>query len=45
MARFCYCFVIVAQKIFVLKELAFQKAWSQLTNDQHFKTMKKAEDL
>ena len=28
MARFCYCFVIVGQKIFVLKELAFQKAWS-----------------
>ena len=45
MARFCYCFVIVGQKLFVLKELAFQKAWSQKVNDFHFEKSQKAKNL
>jgi hypothetical protein len=42
MARFCYCFVTVGQKLFMLKEMGFQKSWSQQMNDQHNERMKTA---
>jgi len=36
MARFTYCFVTVAQKLFTLKELSFQKTFSQSVNTNHY---------
>jgi len=36
MARFAHCFVTVAQKLFTLKELSFQKTFSQSVNTNHY---------